>query len=245
MSPSAAPATTRERLLRAAETLFAQKGIAYTPAREIVRAAGQRNESALQYHFGGLEGLIDALWAERGVQVNVEREAMTAGLLTARGDGVKPDARQLCALGLLPAVRLARRDPQFHEFLKVVGQLAFTPREQLAQASRRYELSSVTSLVHAIRGALDVPAALLDRRLDLMSRFAMIALSQRARAGESFEGADAELWVESVLDAMTAILAGPVSGETRHRLRAVSAARPKRSRRRRSRKKSARKRRAA
>jgi AcrR family transcriptional regulator len=112
--PAAAPTvvTTRDRLLRAAETLFAQKGIAYTPAREIVRAAGQRNESALQYHFGGLTGLIDALWAERGSQVNVEREAMTAGLLAARGDSVRPDARQLCALALLPAVRLARRDPR-------------------------------------------------------------------------------------------------------------------------------------
>jgi hypothetical protein len=79
-----------------------------------------------------------------------------------------------------------------------------------------------------IRRTVGVPAAILDRRLDLMSRFAMIAMSQRARAGESFEGVDAELWVGTVLDAMTAILAGPVSAETQRRLRAARAAKPRR-----------------
>lgn len=223
-TPAATPATTRSRLLRAAERLFAQKGVAQTSAREILREAGQRNESALQYHFGGLPGLVDALWAERGGQVNAEREALFARMraehvarMRAKHDQL--DVRRLCELALMPPVLLARRDPEFMEFLKVVGQLAFLPRERLAEARDRYELGSVRELVDSIRAAVKVPAAILEQRLDLMSRFAMVALAQRVRAGESFDGPAGELYVDVVLDAMAALLGGPVSRQTRRRLR--------------------------
>jgi AcrR family transcriptional regulator len=215
-APAPSPASTRSRLLRAAEKLFAEKGIAQTSARDILREADQRNESALQYHFGGLAGLLDALWAERGGQVNAEREAMAIEMRAEHG---VLDVRQLCTLALLPPVLLARRDPEFFEFLKVIGQLAFIPRERLAQAQDRYELGSVKDLIGSIRGAVAAPPAIVERRIDLMSRFAMVALAQRARADQSFDGPDGELYVDAVLDAMAAILSGPISRETRRRLR--------------------------
>src|SRR5439155_11989599 len=51
---------TREKLLRAAEHLFARRGLD-VPIREIHAFAGQRNASAIQYHFGGKQELLDAL----------------------------------------------------------------------------------------------------------------------------------------------------------------------------------------
>lgn len=56
---------TRERLLDAAQRLFAAGGAWTTPLAQVVRAAGQRNESAIQYHFGSREELIFEL-LERG-----------------------------------------------------------------------------------------------------------------------------------------------------------------------------------
>ena len=44
---------TRTQLMRAAERLFAERGIEVVSLREINRAAAQRNATALQYHFGG------------------------------------------------------------------------------------------------------------------------------------------------------------------------------------------------
>ena len=43
-----------ERLLTTAQTLFAVNGINQVPLKRIVERAGQRNVSALHYHFGGL-----------------------------------------------------------------------------------------------------------------------------------------------------------------------------------------------
>lgn len=55
------PADRREILLRTAEALFASRGIDAVSLNEINKAAGQRNTSALHYHFGSKEKLIDAI----------------------------------------------------------------------------------------------------------------------------------------------------------------------------------------
>jgi AcrR family transcriptional regulator len=49
----------RERLLKAATVLFADKGIDGVSTRELARQAGV-NLSAITYHFGGKEGLYEA-----------------------------------------------------------------------------------------------------------------------------------------------------------------------------------------
>ncbi|MBB4683905.1 TetR/AcrR family transcriptional regulator [Amycolatopsis jiangsuensis] len=52
---------TRELLLRAAERLFAERGLAQVSNRQIVEAAGQANNSALAYHVGSRTALIQAI----------------------------------------------------------------------------------------------------------------------------------------------------------------------------------------
>ena len=63
---------TRERLLNAAEQLFAEQGIAVTTLRALTRAAGV-NLAAVHYHFGGKEGLLDAVVERRAIVMNRER----------------------------------------------------------------------------------------------------------------------------------------------------------------------------
>jgi AcrR family transcriptional regulator len=64
----------RSALLDAAERLFAENGISGVSDRRIAEEAGQKNHSAVAYHFGGRDGLLAELvgrhtWAlehERG-----------------------------------------------------------------------------------------------------------------------------------------------------------------------------------
>ncbi|MEU9079707.1 TetR family transcriptional regulator [Kitasatospora sp. NPDC048538] len=65
MARTSAGHETRERLLRAAEELFATRGVEAALTRDITRLAGQSNPSAVQYHFGSREGLLDAIMAGR------------------------------------------------------------------------------------------------------------------------------------------------------------------------------------
>ena len=50
----------RQLLLQTAEALFARKGIDAVSLNEINKAARQRNTSAMHYHFGSKEGLVQA-----------------------------------------------------------------------------------------------------------------------------------------------------------------------------------------
>lgn len=224
--PTGAPGTsTRDRLLRAAERLFAENGIGPTSTRAILREAEQRNESALQYHFGGRKGLVQALYAERGAQVNEERQLMFEEI---EHEG-NPSLRALCEVALMPPVRIARRDPEFATFLKIVGELVFTPNAELREGRANNDLDTVERVSRLLISKLDLPETLIARRLEMMDRMAALFLAQRARAGKSFDGAESELFFETTLDAMVALLSGPVSSETARSLKAVSRQKKSRS----------------
>jgi AcrR family transcriptional regulator len=81
-SPSAGPgrpAEGRLRLLAAAEQLFATRGFG-VPNREIVAAAGQRNQSAITYHFASRAGLIDAVCERHETLIARHRQHLIARL---------------------------------------------------------------------------------------------------------------------------------------------------------------------
>ncbi|NDZ18922.1 hypothetical protein C7T35_21595 [Variovorax sp. WS11] len=61
--PSAENASPRDRLIQAAMRFFAERGTS-VPMTEIAMAAQNRNKSAINYHFDGKEGLIEAVHGE-------------------------------------------------------------------------------------------------------------------------------------------------------------------------------------
>jgi AcrR family transcriptional regulator len=67
---------TRSRLIQAATLLMAEHGIEGVELKEIQRAAGARNRSAIAYHFGGRDGLVRAIGAERRRGYDAERGQM-------------------------------------------------------------------------------------------------------------------------------------------------------------------------
>src|SRR5215471_15954094 len=67
---------TRERLIRTAERLFAQRGIDAVSLRQIVAAAGMRMSTAVAYHFGDKAGLIRSIIADRTSSEDDARRAL-------------------------------------------------------------------------------------------------------------------------------------------------------------------------
>src|SRR5437870_10324250 len=98
---------TKERLISAAEELFAAQGIETVSLREIVRASGARNTTALQYHFGDRAGLVRAVLEKHHLDVDTRRHAM---LDAYESDG-EPDLRALAAALVHPlAAKLGDTD---------------------------------------------------------------------------------------------------------------------------------------
>ncbi len=93
---TAANTDTPERILVAAERLYAEKGLEGVSLREVGEAAGQRNTAAVHYHFGGREGLVGALFERRFASLEARRSAMLDELdATGRGDDLPSLVRVL------------------------------------------------------------------------------------------------------------------------------------------------------
>src|SRR5258706_13406180 len=99
--------TTRDRLISAAEQLFAARGIDAVSLREINRASGARNAIAVQYHFEDRAGVVRAVLQKHRPDVEARRHAL---LDQCEADG-EPDLRSLAAALVRPwAGKLADPD---------------------------------------------------------------------------------------------------------------------------------------
>ena len=83
--PKKAPAETRERVLEAAERLFAERGLDAVSIRDIITAAGA-NLGAINYHFGAKDRLIEAVFERRLIPSTQERLRALEAVERAAGD---------------------------------------------------------------------------------------------------------------------------------------------------------------
>ncbi len=81
---------TRDRLLEAAERLFAEKGYDGTSLREITSAAGC-NIASVNYHFGGKENLYLQVFQRRLAHLRDLRIGRLARVLEEAGEAATPE----------------------------------------------------------------------------------------------------------------------------------------------------------
>ena len=96
---------TREAILAAAERLFAEHGVITVSNRQISEAAGQGNNTAVNYHFGTKADLVRAIVRKHTTEIERIRERMvartgdSAGLRDWVDCLVHPSTEHLAALG--------------------------------------------------------------------------------------------------------------------------------------------------
>src|SRR3954467_13532905 len=88
---------TRALLIRAAERRFATAGVSGARIADMVRDAGQGNDSAVGYHFGSRQGLLRAIVERHLAAMERRRElpAEAAALRDLVGAIVEPTAALL------------------------------------------------------------------------------------------------------------------------------------------------------
>ena len=122
---------TRERLLDAAERLFAQEGMAGASLRQITSDAGA-NLAAVNYHFGSKLELVRAVIERRLKPINAERLTRLDALEAQPGG---PDLRALLSAFLGPALNLGLRDGR--EFFVFIARAHSNPSPELREIVRQ------------------------------------------------------------------------------------------------------------
>jgi AcrR family transcriptional regulator len=109
---------TRERVLAAAERLFATRGIDAVSVRDITEAAGA-NLAAVNYHFGSKHGLIDAVVQRRADQLGQRRSE----LLDELESSGTVELRSVIGAMVLPTAELIAADPSGRFYVSFLAAL--------------------------------------------------------------------------------------------------------------------------
>jgi AcrR family transcriptional regulator len=151
----------RSALIEHAERLFAERGIEAVSLRDVSAAAGQRNHSAAQYHFGDRGGLVAAVFQARMGEVGRRRQERLDDLV-ANGHGA--DLVALVTAAIEPLVEVVAETGGWYARF-----LARTRWDTLATevVVRLPEVASYRAVVRRIVSLLDgMPADIRRSRAD-------------------------------------------------------------------------------
>lgn len=204
---------TRDKLLRAGEKLFAERGIAPVSMREINKAAGQRNTSAIHYHFGSKDALIEAIFERRMRDFNGRRKEL---LEEVKAKGQTQDLRAIVRASTLPLDEGLDGGEEHLNYILFFGHvLNESSRHVLAALTAPFSdgMRETNRMIRPLLG--DLPDEVVKERMALALEMIVFTLGQRARMLKS-GGArplrfSNEVFLSNLVDFICGGLTAPVS----------------------------------
>ncbi|WP_237172703.1 TetR/AcrR family transcriptional regulator [Prescottella equi] len=204
------PGSAKSAMIEVAERMFAERGIDGVSMRDVAAAAGQKNNSAVQYHFGGRDGLVLEVFRRRMREINLSRAAFLSKL---DEEGRGQDIRGLVEAVVVPLadyLRTSGTDSYYAQFIARVS-----PSVDIANA----DLSDVTEVSREVSTrlmrALDhLPRRVAVIRVDLMLNMAVSALAvfeQRRNGGNTLVDVGFDETVRHLIDMSVGALEAPDS----------------------------------
>lgn len=178
------------KLISSAERLFGQHGIDNVSLRQIVTAAGQANNYAVQHHFGSKEGLIEAIFRLRMVVLDAARGEMLEAIKTANNASTE----KIITAIMLPILE-AFDEKERHLFADFMFQLFHRDKMNSSsivsgEAPIYTEFApAVNELNTLLRQQLKhLPAGVFNTRYRLAAEMFLSGLIERKRMGDNRKG---------------------------------------------------------
>ena len=202
-------------MIDTAERLIAERGLGALSLREVAAEAGQRNHSAVQYHFGSRAGLVEAVFDARMRPIDARRAELLAEL-EATGDIT--DLAALTEVVVRPMAEAIVVDPPgwYGRFLAEIARsepsLLLTDRPAMVTLHRAARLM--------IAAMVAVPVSLRAERTRMAMGAAVTMLADRERQLWEFgvAGSDPQAnpfagptFISHVIDLVEAMVSVPPS----------------------------------
>jgi AcrR family transcriptional regulator len=203
---------TRDALLEQGALLFARHGVARVTGRQLHKAVGARNESALHYHFGSIDGLVVEIVRHHVGEVEARRAPLVEAIAEA---GQTDDLRSLVRALAVPMSE-DLDTPVGRAHLRIVAQLSH-PALAYEMPFRVSEAPAGTAVVRWLWHALDaLPDAIRTERLALLRAQLISGFGLRAQLLDDHPSAPepTPLFVENLVDVIVAGLRVDPSPET-------------------------------
>lgn len=201
---------TRLLIMRTAERLFCERGVDCVSMLEIQEAAGQRNHSAVKYHFGDCRGLVEAI-LERHSSLIQARWMLELDALEAAG---APTLRQLITILTHGMASKLDDEDGGRQYLELCAQLVAHPQMPIQTMLVRAAAAPVRLGLAVVR-LTAIPVELRVLRGHRFIHLLLTSLADRAR--DERRGAPTTpraLVVADLIDALLLVLDSTPSAET-------------------------------
>jgi len=204
---------TRQKIIATAERLFAEQGVDAASMNEITRKAGQRNKSALSYHFGSKESLLLAIIEKHESSILAQRNAYLDDLENRRAISIDSVVR---AFVYPLAAKLDDADGGKY-YLSILAQLASCPGMQLYRLRPDY-IKRDERVMHLFRALTpDMPDELRLPRVMQISSLLFHSLSYLASIIDKRKDSRrlCQVFTDNLVDSIVAIVVAEPSKSTR------------------------------
>jgi AcrR family transcriptional regulator len=204
--------SAKEQLVLTAERLFAQYGINGVSLRQISLEAGNGNNSAVSYHFGSRDGLIQAIFENRLIEMSDRRAELFARAMPSH-DG--DELRTWLTSYLLPIVDQAEQSGNYYlSFLEELRRFDNIAR-YFDRLPVEYRVMTEQFYDQVERLLLDIPAPIRRDRILQVMQMTVTASADRERAHHlGRPTAPFALHLASLLDGLIGYLRAPISPTT-------------------------------
>jgi AcrR family transcriptional regulator len=208
---------TRDRIVAAAEQLFAARGVDSVSLVEIGVAAGQKNRSAVQYHFGDKAGMVAAIRAKHQPAIEDQRVRLLEELEQKPGAPLRGFVEAL-VYPLADHVRVADGGRDYLCMsADLLGHQKFSPMSRQSTSSP----TAARLLGHIVELSQALPQHAVGPRMLLVTGMLFHGLADHARGSSSAASGQAEDWeriVENLTTCIVAVLEAPAPRRSERRL---------------------------
>lgn len=205
------PRTTgRDAILNAAAVLMDDRGVDNVSLNEINRASGNRNRSAIAYHFGSRDAIVRELAARTMATVDAERNTLLDYLHSTRAQLTERDVVEVIVVPLTRQLGTS----EGRRFLRLTGQLINHPRYNADARELLAVNSSIQRCVAHLAGALGhLPPALRFERGSQITGFLVRACADQARLTDTDQPPrlplDPSAFTANLIDMLLAMMHAP------------------------------------
>ena len=201
------PRDGRTSIIVTAEKLFAEYGLHGISLRQISDAAGQKNTSAIQYHFGSRDGLVEAVFAHRMSVINPRRQAALDKL---EASGRLGDVRALVSVMVWPMAEELRPRAEGNHYVQFLNR-AMREKHLAVELTPPELMTAWFSTIEHVRTAIRyLPDEIVDIRMLLASQQLISGLAEFEADGAG-ETERLDFMVEALIDMIASGIAAPVS----------------------------------
>ena len=198
---------TRARIVGTAEKRFAEHGIDGVSLVEVGRAAGQRNRSAVQYHFGDKQGLVHAILDKHTPGIEQRRRALLDEIEASE----QLDLRRLVEALVLPVAEKLGDPDGGVAFVRISAELIGHARFPLLSLdAQRVNRASDRLRRLTARAAPRLPKPLWMPRWLLVTGLLFHGMADWSRLPKARRPSRG-VFVNHLIDGIVALLSAPVS----------------------------------